>query len=145
MKSTFLNTSLAILTLGAMSLAGSAQAGWRHDHSFSHDHAFHSSQVFSQQFHARQERQMARIRAGFHDGVLARHEARILMREQNAIRDMERRFGADGRIDAHEYARLGHAQDIAGHRIRAEKHDRHAHNRDDDHTAYGYDHRLWYN
>jgi uncharacterized membrane protein YebE (DUF533 family) len=50
------------------------------------------------------------------------------MREQHDIRAMERRFRADGVIDAREFKRLDHALDVASRNIRAEKHDRQARN-----------------
>jgi len=69
---------------------------------------------------------MERIQAGLRNGALTRNEYRTLMQEQAAIRDMERRFRADGRIDAREYQRLDHALDVASRNIRHERHDRQA-------------------
>lgn len=139
MKSTSFKTTLSILTLGVMGLAaGGAQAGWGDDRGFNHGPAFQQSRMFSQQINERQERQMERIQAGFRGGKLTMPEFRELMREQNEIRDMERHFSADGRIDAREYARLDRALDIASSNIKDENQDRQ--------TRYGYnDNRPWHN
>jgi hypothetical protein len=143
MKSTAFKTPLSLLTLGVMTLAaGGAQAGWGYDREFDHGfdrgHAFNQSRMFSQQIDERQERQMERIQAGFHNGKLTRPEFRELMREQREIRHMERTFSADGRIDAREFARLDRALDEASRNIKDEKHDRQ--------TRYGYnDYRPWHN
>jgi CRISPR/Cas system-associated endoribonuclease Cas2 len=139
MKSTSFKTTLSILALGVMGLAtGGAQAGWGYDRGFNHGPDFNQSRMFSQQIDERQERQMERIQAGFHNGKLTRPEFRELMREQREIRHMERTFSADGRIDAREFARLDRALDEASRNIKDEKHDRQ--------TRYGYnDYRPWHN
>lgn len=120
---------LALSTLGLV--ATGAQADWGRDGYGNNHHAYRQSQAFSQQVNARQDRQMERIRAGIHEGRLTRAESRELMYEQREIRAMERHFRADGLIDTREFRRLGHALDLAGRNIMAEKHDRQAHN------AYG--------
>lgn len=116
--------TLGMLALG-LATAG-AQAGWGH-HDYDHDHqAAQQSRHFSQEIDARQDRQMARIEAGMRRGDLTRGEYRRLMEEQREIRAMERRFRADGWIDAREFRRLERALDIASNNIRDEKHDRQA-------------------
>jgi len=126
MKSNLIKKTLGVLTLGALGLmATGAQAGWdRGDYGQGHNrHAYQQSQKFSQQIHARQDRQMERIQAGKREGYLRRAEFRELMHEQREIRAMERHFSADGVIDAREFKRLDHALDIASRNIRAEKQD----------------------
>lgn len=131
MKSTAFKTTLSLLTLGVMTLAaGGAQAGWGYDRGFDNGPAFKQSRMFSQQVNERQARQMERIQAGSRGGKLTKPEFRELMREQDGIRDMERHYSADGRIDAREYARLVRALDIASSNIRDENQDRQ--------TRYGY-------
>ena len=79
---------------------------------------------------------MARIEAGMRRGDLTRAEYRRLIQEQREIRATERRFRADGRIDAREFHRLERALDVASRHIRDERHDRQARN------AYGDRHRF---
>ena len=129
MKSTLMKTTLGMLMLGSLGLAATgAQADWGRDgHGYRQDeHAYRQSLAYNRQIDARQARQMERIRAGRHDGSLTRHEFRYLMQEQRHIRAMERRFRADGVIDAREFRRLDHALDRASRDIRAEHHDRQA-------------------
>lgn len=107
-------------------MATAAQADWhRNDHPQVR-HAYPQSQAYSQQINARQARQMDRIEAGNHNGILTRHEVRDLMREQHEIQAMERHFRADGIIDAREFQRLDHALNQADRNIRVERHDRQA-------------------
>ncbi len=126
MKSTTFKHTLSILTLGVLGLAaGGAQADWgrgfdRGGPDFQH------GRVAEQQINARQAEQMERIQTGYRNGALTKIEFSELMREQNAIREMERRFLFDGRIDPREYARLDQALDVANHNIFDEKHDRQA-------------------
>jgi hypothetical protein len=129
MKSNLMKKTLGLLALGLV--ATGAQANWDfHDRGYG-GRAYQQSRYFSEQIDARQERQMARIRAGVEQGRLTRAEFRMLKQEQREIRAMEHHFGADGRIDAREFRRLDHALDVASNNIRAEKHDRQARN------AYG--------
>ncbi len=124
MKSTLIKKTLAVLTLGLA--ATGAQASWdRHDHE---RQAAQQSRHFSQEIDARQDRQMARIEAGMRRGHLTRAEYHRLMQEQREIRAMERRFRADGRIDAREFRHLERALDVASRNIRDERHDRQARN-----------------
>ncbi|MBN8759993.1 MAG: hypothetical protein BGO61_06890 [Thiobacillus sp. 65-69] len=119
MNSTLFKKTLSILAFGMLGLtAASAQAAWGNGPS--------AQRGFSQDINQRQAQQMERIQAGLRNGALTRNEYRTLMQEQAAIRDMERRFRADGRIDAREYQRLDHALDVASRNIRHERHDRQA-------------------
>lgn len=156
MKSNLMKKTLAVFVLASLGLvATGAQADGGHD-SYVYGHnqvlgwngghdgysnpgrlAFQQSQMFSQQINARQDRQMERIQAGMHSGVLTRGEFRELMREQQEVRTMERHFKADGIIDAREFQRLDRALDMASRNIRDEKHDRQARN------AYGQ--HPWFN
>ena len=138
MKSNLMKKTLGILALSTLGLmATAAQANWErgdqgYGHGYGYDYghaqkiAYQQSQAFSQHINVRQDRQKQRIRAGMHQGKLTRAEFRELMQEQHQIRAMERRFRADGLIDAREFKRLDRALDIADHNIRAEKHDRQA-------------------
>jgi uncharacterized membrane protein YebE (DUF533 family) len=126
MKSTLLKNTLGLLALGL--IATGAQASWDRGGPSHNGRAYQQSQVHSQQGDARQDKQMMRIKSGRRDGRLTRAEYRTLMREQNDIRAMERRFRADGVINAREFKRLDHALDVASRNIQAEKHDRQARN-----------------
>lgn len=136
MKSTLLKKTLAALTLGCLGLiATGAQAGGnrgedgyghsvQNRHSMQNAHAYRQSQWYGHQINLRQDRQRERIQAGIRAGSLTRVEFRGLMQEQRHIRAMEHRFRADGRINAREFQRLNHAQDLASRNIMAERHDR---------------------
>jgi hypothetical protein len=134
MKNPLMKTTLGMLALGLM--ATGAQAGWERD-----GHVPHQANVqgtaYSQQVHARQDRQLERIQTGLRSGQITRREFRELMREQHTIRAMERHFRADGRIDAGEFRRLDFALDRASRNIRTERHDHQARH------AYGQPH--WFN
>ncbi|OJW42236.1 MAG: hypothetical protein BGO60_13790 [Thiobacillus sp. 65-1059] len=121
MKNTLMKTALGILALGLT--ATGAQAGWTHGRD-GNRHADQQTRAYSQQIDTRQQRQMERIESGLHGGLLSRAEFRELTHEQHAIRAMERRFRADGVIDAREFRRLSHALDLASHNIKTAKHDR---------------------
>lgn len=126
MKTTLMKNTLGLLALGL--IATGAQASWDRGGAGHNGRAYQQSTAFSQQVDARQDKQMMRIKSGLRDGRLTRAEYRTLMREQNDIRSMERRFRADGMIDAREFKRLDHALNAASRDIRAEKHDRQARN-----------------
>lgn len=129
MNSTTFKKTLSIVTLGLLGLAaGGAQADWGHGPDF-RGPDFKQSRAAEAEINARQAKQMARIQEGFRQGALTKFEYSELMREQDAIRDMERRFLNDGRLDPREYARLDQALDVASHNIFDEKHDRQAQNR----------------
>lgn len=140
MKSTLIKSGLGLLALGLF--ATTAQANWGQGlpgHPLAHTQhyaALQQTRVYTQQFNARQDRQMARIRAGFREGLLSRAEYRRLMHEQGDIRAMENRFRADGVIDAREFRRLERALDVASRKIRSEMHERQARN------AYGHPTRF---
>ena len=139
MKTNLMKKSLATLALASLGLmATAAQAdGNRGGFGYGHGgHAYKQSHVFSHQIDARQDRQMARIKAGMRSGALTRGEFRELMHEQREIRAMEQHFKADGFIDAREFQRLDRALDLASRNIMDEKHDRQARN------AYGHNPRF---
>lgn len=126
MKSTLINRTLGLLTLGLV--ATGAQAGWdRHDHDYGR-HVVQQSRMYSQEIAARQDRQMERIEVGRWNGMLTRAEYRRLMQEQREIRAMERHFLGDGLIDGREFRRLERALDVASRNIRVQKHDHQARN-----------------
>ena len=119
MNRTTFKKAFSILALGILGFAASgAHAGW--------GGGPYPQRGFGQQIAPRQAQQMAHIRAGLRSGALTPREYHALMREQDAIRNMERRFRADGRIDAREYRRLAHALDVASRNIRHERQDRQA-------------------
>lgn len=122
MKSLAFKTTATILALGFLGLAGSAYAG------SSHGHDAKTNRVYGERIDKRQTNQMERIEAGYRNGKLTQREFRTLMKEQRDIHAMERRFRADGRIDAREFAHLDRALDTANRNIRDEKHDRQARN-----------------
>jgi hypothetical protein len=64
-----------------------------------------------------QAMQRMRIADGIRDGDLSRHEARMLINEQVALRRMERLARADGRLRPRERARLHRRQHLAGRHI----------------------------
>jgi len=114
MKSTTFKKTFSILALGILGFAASgAHAGW--------GGGPFPQRGFGQEIDQRQAQQMERIQAGLRSGALTQREYHALMREQDAIRDMERRFRADGRIDAREYQRLDHALDVASRNSRHER------------------------
>jgi uncharacterized membrane protein YebE (DUF533 family) len=126
MKTALLKNTLGLIALGL--IATSAQASWDRGGPGHHSRVYQQSKVHSQEVDARQDKQMMRIKSGRRDGDLTRAEYRTLMREQNDIRAMEHRFRGDGVIDAREFKRLDQALDVASRNIKAEKHDRQAHN-----------------
>jgi hypothetical protein len=131
MKTNLMKKTLAALSLASLGLmATGAQAdGNRGGFADGHNHlGYNHSQVLGQQINARQNQQMERIQAGMRSGAVSRGEYRALMQEQNEIRVMERRFKADGFIDAREFQRLDRALDVASRNILDEKHDRQARN-----------------
>jgi hypothetical protein len=125
MNNTSMKKALGMLALCSLGLmASGAQADWnRQSHG---GHAYQQSRAFSQQIDARQARQMERIHAGKRAGDLTRGEFRELMHQQHTIHAMERRFRADGMIDAREFQRLDRALDVASRSIKTEKNDRQA-------------------
>jgi hypothetical protein len=134
MKNPLMKTTLGILVMGLM--ATGAQAGWTRD-GHGQQQANQQSKAYSQQVHARQDRQLERIQTGLRSGQITRGEFRELMHEQHTIRTMERHFRADGGIDAREFRRLELALDRASRNIRTERHDHQARH------AYGQPH--WFN
>lgn len=135
MTRTLMKTALSALALGL--LATSAHASFYDRGGRGHAQAAKQSQAYSQQVNVRQARQTQRIEAAKRAGLLSRFEFRALMNEQQHIRDMERKFRADGIIDAREFQRLDRALDIAARNIRMETLARN--------TRHGYDHAPRYN
>ena len=83
----------------------------------------------SSRFEQRVERQHDRIRHGVRDGVLTRHEAKTLRRQQRHIAKLERRFTRDGELDRYERRTLRRKLNDASERIARLKHnDRHRDN-----------------
>lgn len=115
---------LALCALGLTAIAAHADIDRNPDGPLPGNLACPHDQAYLHQFHVRQHRQMARIRAGMRDGRLNRTESSDLLHEQRMIDAMARRFRADGCIDGREFHRLQQAQDLAGQHLRAEKHDR---------------------
>ena len=68
--------------------------------------------------------QMERIHQGIASGQLTRGEARSLTREQRRIRQMERCYRADGRLDRRERRQLQSMRSDADEHIRRLKHNR---------------------
>jgi hypothetical protein len=70
----------------------------------------------------RQFRQHKRIRDGWVNGDLTRHEHKKLKKQQFRIERMERRFGADGKFTQAERKRLVRALDRSSDRVYRLKH-----------------------
>jgi hypothetical protein len=85
--------------------------------------AFYNHTVFQENLrlmkavNERQDQQMDRILNGLYEKRINPHEFRKLMDEQRDIRNMERRFLADGFLTRFEYQKLDTAQDMAGRSI----------------------------
>lgn len=118
MTRTVMKTALCVLALGL--LATSAHASFYDRGGRGHAQAAKQNQAFSQQVNVRQAQQRQRIEAAQRAGLLNRYEFRALMNEQQHIRGMERKFRADGVIDAREFQRLDRALDVAARNIRTE-------------------------
>ncbi len=71
----------------------------------------------------RQHHQTQQIRQGIKSGELTRPEVKHLIREQQRIRKMERKFRSDGELTFKERARLQSSLDRSSHHIYQEKHD----------------------
>lgn len=84
------------------------QSQWRSDHRFDDQ----------DDIDERQARQRAAIRQGSERGLLTREETHLLLREQQAIERMQRRFESDGRLTPREEARLDREMDEARWNIR---------------------------
>jgi Spy/CpxP family protein refolding chaperone len=96
----------------------------------------------------RQANQSRRIDQGIRSGQLTPRETAKLDSQQAYIRDLERRFKADGVLTPRERAELAAAQNAASHSIYREKHD--SRNRWSQwrprwwQNRYGYGHRHGY-
>jgi hypothetical protein len=130
-----MKTVLSVLALGL--LGTSAHAGFydRGDHGRSH--VAKQSQAYIQQVNTRQAQQMRRIEAARRAGLLSRHEFSMLKHEQQQIRTLERKFRADGIMNAREFQRLDRALNIAHRNNRMETLARN--------TRQGYGHSHRYN
>lgn len=73
---------------------------------------------------ARQHNQFERIQRGVETGALTQREARQLRYEQRAIRAEERRYRANGVLNARERAELHRELKDANRHIYYQKHDR---------------------
>lgn len=135
MTRTLMKTALSVLALGL--LATSAHADFFDRGDRDHPRVIQQSEAYIQQVNARQARQMRRIEAAQRAGLLNRYEFRALRREQQQIRSMERKFRADGIMNAREFQRLDHALNLAHRNIRMETLARN--------TRHGYGHAPWYN
>lgn len=135
MTRTLMKTALSVLALGL--LATSAHADYDNRGGRDHRRVAKQSEAYIQQVNARQARQMERIKAAQHAGLLNRYEFRTLKHEQQQIRSMERQFRADGFMNAREFQRLDHALNIAHRNIRMETLARN--------TRHGYGHPPRYN
>ncbi len=71
---------------------------------------------------ARQQRQMERIMHGLRSGEFSRQQARLLMREQKHIEQIQRQYLADNHLNRVEWLDLDHRLDRAAANIRTEKH-----------------------
>ena len=118
MTRTLMKTALSALALGL--LATSVHADFFDRGGRGHPQASQQSHAYIQQVNARQAQQMRRIEAARHAGLLNRYEFRTLKNEQQQIRSMERKFRADGRMNAREFQRLDRALNIAHRNIRME-------------------------
>lgn len=70
----------------------------------------------------RQARLKSRIRDGWVNGDLTRHERRKLKKRQYRVERMERRFGADGKFTRAERKRLNRALDRSSDKVFRLKH-----------------------
>lgn len=123
-----MKTALSALALGL--LATSAHADFFDRGGRGHPQVAKHSHAYIQQVNARQAQQMRRIEAAQRAGLLNRYEFRTLMNEQQQIRAIERKFRADGILNAREFQRLDRALDLAQRNIRMEtlvRNTRHGH------------------
>lgn len=130
-----MKTALSVLALGL--LATSAHADFFDRDGRGHPQVAQQSHAYIQQVNARQAQQMRRIEAAWRAGLLNRYEFRTLKNEQQQIRSMERKFRADGIMNAREFQRLDRALNIAHRNIRMETLARN--------TRHGYGHAPRYN
>lgn len=136
MTRTLMKTALfSALALGL--LATSAHADFFDRGDRDHPRVIQQSEAYIQQVNARQARQRQRIEAARRAGFLNRYEFRTLKHEQQQIRRMERKFRADGIMNAREFQRLNHALTLAHRNIRMETLARN--------TRHGYGHGPRYN
>jgi hypothetical protein len=71
----------------------------------------------------RQERQAERIRQGWQQGDLTRHETARLVQGQKRLRRMEHRVESDGQVTTQERARLQHQASVQSRHIYRQRHD----------------------
>jgi hypothetical protein len=130
-----MKTALSALALGL--LATSAHADFFDRGGRGHPQVAKQSHAYIQQVNARQAQQMRRIEAAQRAGLLSHYEFRTLKHEQLQIRAMERKFRADGILNAREFQRLDRALDLAQRNIRMETLARN--------TRHGHEHGRRYN
>lgn len=118
--------SIATRLVAAATLLGAGSALAHNDFHdrphWQHDRHGVSAQL-QREINQRQHQQRERILAARERGRLTPHEFRSLMATHRDIKQMERRFLADGRLDRREYQQLDRALDRAGHEIRREARD----------------------
>ncbi|MFP5408524.1 MAG: hypothetical protein ACLGGY_04500 [Gammaproteobacteria bacterium] len=113
-----MKTALSVLALGLM--GANAHAGFYDHHDHGRPNVAKQSQAYIQQVNARQAQQMRRIEAARRAGLLSRHEFSMLKHEQQQIRTLERKFRADGILNAREFQLLDRALYVAQRNIRME-------------------------
>ena len=128
-----MKTALSALALGF--LVTSAHADFFDRGGRGHPQASQQSHAYIQQVNARQAQQMRRIEAAQRTGRLSRNEFRALKHEQRQLRMLERKFRADGFMNAREFHRLDRALDLAQRNVRSETLARN--------TRHGYGHAPW--
>lgn len=124
MKTTSMIAGLVIALTSLGANAHDSRHNDRHSHVDKRVHA--QSERLEREIDQRQQVQRQRIETGMRNGHLTRNEFRNLMEQQGEIKQMERRFLKDGRLNQREYVALDRALDNAGRQIKQEKWDRQA-------------------
>lgn len=107
-------------SLTVASVSAFAQPGGRFDRDHDHDRGPRAESVVD----ARQHQQADRIRDGAASGRLTPRETRVLLRQQQDIRQAERAALADGRFSFRERQELDRLLDRADRDIARQLHDR---------------------
>lgn len=118
MKSKLIAASLTIALAGAASLAHAQQWNERDRYRYYEPRAEHYDDGRIHAIERRLERQRGRIIAGIQSGAISRQEAWALRNEQRTIRDKQRAYLADGRLNRWELNELQRDLDRAGEQIR---------------------------
>ena len=119
MMKAMLTATLFAMTLTAVPLCASAQAGHR-----TRIHPRTATWRALNKIEGRQARQQRRIRDGKVDGSLTRGEARLLSKQQRRIAQKLRRYLRDGSLRMGEVRRLSRMQDAAAADIYRFRHNR---------------------